>query len=73
MSFERKRKTPSLELAQLKKEVTADKKVKLTLLMDKTDRIALKMIAASNQTTVTDIICNYVKEYIRKYGNTDKS
>jgi predicted solute-binding protein len=71
MTFERRRRAENAELMKLKKEVIADDKVMLTLLIDKRDRIKLKGIAASKQTTMTNILCDYIKEYIQRYRDTD--
>lgn len=69
MSFNKKGSNIS-EINQLKESLMTDEKVKLTLLVDKKDRRKIKSIAAASGITVTEILCKYIKEYIRSYGDT---
>ena len=47
-------------------EVTAEKMVTLTILVPQSIREDLKVKAIRNKTTVTNLILNYLREYISK-------
>lgn len=48
------------------KEVAAEKMVALTILVPQSIREDLKIKVIRNKTTVTNLILNYLKEYISK-------
>ncbi len=48
------------------KEVVAEKMVTLTILVPQSIREDLKVKVIRNKTTITNLILNYLKEYISK-------
>jgi hypothetical protein len=48
------------------KEVAAEKMVTLTILVPQSIREDLKVKVIRNKTTITNLILNYLKEYISK-------
>lgn len=68
MSFQRKRQSVHPEFSKALAEVSKEKKRRINTVLGERTHIKLKMIAASQETTVSDILDELAKKFIEEYG-----
>ena len=56
---------PNLHKEEALKEVVKEKMVNITILLPESLRDNLKVKAIRNKTNITNVIINYIKEYIK--------
>lgn len=69
MTFSRKRKDVNYELEPSQKVVMRKGKSQICAWVDSIQYKKLKVMAASKDTTITEILASYINTYIEKYGN----
>lgn len=68
MSFERKRQSTHPDFNKALTEVQKVRKRRINTVLTESVHIKLKMIAATEKTTVSDILDDLAKKYISEYG-----